>query len=82
MCCTYILYSKLIDRYYIGYTCDVMSERLRKHNINHSGFTGRTNDWKIVCLENYSNRSEAYARERAIKSKKSRAYIESLIANR
>ena len=36
----YILYSKLLNRYYIGSTENIES-RLRKHNTNHKGFTGR-----------------------------------------
>ncbi|MFD2541303.1 GIY-YIG nuclease family protein [Lacinutrix gracilariae] len=78
-CFTYILYSRLLDRYYVGYTCDVLQERLRKHNTNHKGYTGKSNDWEIVCSENYASKTEAYSREREIKSKKSRKYIEYLI---
>ncbi|MDX1270388.1 GIY-YIG nuclease family protein [Bizionia paragorgiae] len=33
---TYILYSDTLDRYYIGYTGDLLIERLRKHNTNGS----------------------------------------------
>jgi predicted GIY-YIG superfamily endonuclease len=28
----YILYSKILDKYYVGYTGDVLAERLRKCN--------------------------------------------------
>jgi len=76
---TYILYSKSIDRYYIGHTGDTVEERLRKHNSNHRGFTGRANDWVIVYTEMYDDKSSAYARERFIKSQKSCGYIERLI---
>ncbi|HNQ67231.1 MAG TPA: GIY-YIG nuclease family protein [Bacteroidales bacterium] len=44
----YILYSKKLDRYYIGYTGDFLEERLRRHNCEHKGFTGSANDWKTV----------------------------------
>ncbi len=44
----YILYSKILDKYYVGYTGDVLAERLRKHNSFHKGFTGTKNDWDIV----------------------------------
>ncbi|MDG5491533.1 GIY-YIG nuclease family protein [Psychroserpens sp. SPM9] len=81
MCFTYILYSESIDRYYVGYTCDELEERLRKHNTNHKGYTGQTNDWRIVYKESYNSKSEAYARERFIKQKKSRHFIERLIAD-
>jgi putative endonuclease len=54
---------------------------LIRHNSNHKGFTGRTADWKIVYKEAYATRSEAYQRELAIKSWKSRKRIEQLIGS-
>ena len=77
----YILYSLAIDGYYIGYTGDVLSERLRKHNTNHKGYTGRTNDWVYVYKECFETSAEAYARERYIKSRKSKKYIGELISS-
>lgn len=79
---TYILYSKKIDSYYVGHTADTLTERLRKHNTNHKGFTGKTNDWEYAYLELFISKKEAYARERYIKSRKSRLYIEVLIQNK
>ena len=78
-CYTYILYSQNQDRYYIGHTCDVIDERLRKHNANHKGYTGNSDDWKLVHIENFESKKDAYLRERAIKKKKSRTYIKQLI---
>ncbi|WP_333908728.1 GIY-YIG nuclease family protein [Marinigracilibium pacificum] len=37
---SYILYSRILDKYYVGHTGDLLTERLRKHNSNHKGFTG------------------------------------------
>lgn len=37
----YILYSKLIDKYYVGCTSMGIEERLRRHLSSHSGFKGR-----------------------------------------
>ena len=76
----YILYSKVLDKYYIGHTSDLES-RLKKHLTNHKGFTGIVSDWQIVYFETFENKSEAYARERAIKKRKSRKYIEKLISS-
>jgi putative endonuclease len=76
---TYILYSTTRNKYYVGYTGDDLQERLRKHNSNHKGFTGKVGDWKIVHTEVYNSKSEAFAREREIKSWKSKARIEILI---
>ena len=75
----YIIYSKSIDNYYIGHTND-LNGRLRRHNSNHNGFTGKANDWEIVYSEEYSCKSDAYARERQVKAWKNRKRILDLIA--
>ncbi|MEN8122669.1 MAG: GIY-YIG nuclease family protein [Bacteroidota bacterium] len=74
----YILFSKQLDKFYIGHTNNI-EERLRKHNSNHKGFTGKANDWEIVYSEEFDTKSGAYARERNIKNWKSRSRIEELI---
>lgn len=78
----YIIYSKSIDRYYIGSSKDPW-KRLGFHNKGLSGnkraFTKRASDWKIVYTRKFENRSKAQAFERKIKSMKSRKFIENLI---
>ena len=54
----YILYSENLDRYYIG-SCEDMEERLSRHLMNHSGFTGRAKDWQVVHIEEYGEKSVA-----------------------
>ena len=76
----YILYSTVLDRYYIGHTEDDMSQRLRRHNANHKGFTGKANDWTVAYTEKLPSKDDAYARERLVKSWKSRIKIEKLIS--
>ena len=75
----YILYSEFLDKYYIGATTDNMLERLRRHNTNHNGFTGKSNDWRVVYSEVFETKSEAFNREKQIKQWKSRKAIELLI---
>ncbi len=75
----YILFSKIKNRYYAGYTADVVDERIRKHNSNHKGFTGKTGDWKLVYSEVFAEKNEAMKRERQIKNWKSRKLIEKLV---
>jgi putative endonuclease len=76
----YILYSSTLDRYYIGHTGDDLQERLRRHNSNHKGFTGKIGDWVIVHTEPYPTKTAAYQREREIKAWKSRRKIDLLIS--
>ncbi len=66
-CIAYILFSEKRNKYYIGHTCDSINERLRKHNANHSGFTGKSNDWVIVYTEKFNDKSLAHKREMQIK---------------
>jgi putative endonuclease len=75
----YILYSPSKDKYYVGATCDDLTERVRKHNTNHKGFTGGTGDWELKYKEPYPNKQQAYKRENEIKGWKSRKRIEALI---
>jgi len=75
----YILYSKTLDRYYVGHCEAPLEERLRRHLSNHKGFTGKAKDWEAAYTESFDNKEEAYRREREIKGKKSREYIGWLI---
>lgn len=73
----YIIYSKIIDQYYVGHSED-LTDRLYRHNNSGSKATKKAKDWKIVYTESYETRAEASRRESEIKKKKSRNYIEQL----
>ena len=75
MCVCYILYSKTLDRFYVGYTCDDLLSRVTRHNQYHKGYTGKTNDWVVVYHEEFGEKKDAMAREKQIKSWKSRKAI-------
>ena len=74
----YIIYSKKLDRYYVGYT-ESIEKRLYEHNAGISTYTSKAEDWVLKYREEYAARSEAIKRESAIKKKKSRSYLEWLI---
>jgi putative endonuclease len=76
----YIIYSATIDKFYIGYTTD-LQKRHEAHNSGISTFTSKAKDWKLKYSEKYETRELAMKREREIKSKKSRKYIEWLIGS-
>ena len=76
----YILYSQSADRYYVGESENV-NERLSSHLKGISKYTSVANDWKIVHVETFESRLLAIKREREIKKKKSRKYIEWLLSN-
>ncbi len=75
---TYIIQSEKNGRYYIGHTADI-EQRIIRHNAGATPSTKAARPWKLVYAEEYSTKSEAYNRERDIKKKKSRVYIEQLI---
>jgi len=74
----YTIYSQSLNKYYIGHTNN-LEGRISRHNTNHTGFTGKVNDWTIVYSEEYPTKSEAYSREMKVKNWKSRKKIEELI---
>jgi putative endonuclease len=75
----YILYSKSIDKYYVGQTYD-LDMRIFRHSFKTTKYTKRADDWNLVYKEEFANRSLAMNGEKEIKSKKSREYIEKLIS--
>ena len=80
MASVYILYSKRLDKYYVG-ACTDLERRLYEHNIGHSKFTATGIPWKLVYQETFEDLKSAKARELKIKKMKSRKYIEGLISS-
>ena len=74
----YILYSKRHDRYYVGH-CEDLNIRLTRHNNKGVPSTKFYTPWILVYSEKFETRSLASVREKEIKNKKSRKYIEFLI---
>jgi putative endonuclease len=74
----YIVYSTSLDRYYVGYTQD-LAKRLNDHNSGISAYTARSKDWQLKWHMSFQTRELAMQKERQIKAKKSRKYIEWLI---
>lgn len=75
----YILYSKIVDKYYVGQTENI-EERMISHSSGISKYTSISTDWILVYSELFETRSQAIIRENEIKKKKSRKYIEWLIS--
>jgi putative endonuclease len=79
---TYILQSGSTGKYYIRSTQN-LERRLAQHNDpNYRGFkiTKRfKGPWRLVCTESFETRSQAMAREKQIKSWKSRKALQELI---
>jgi putative endonuclease len=67
----YILYSKKIDRYYVGISSN-LEWRLQQHNRGLSPYTRGKGPWEIVYSKEFPSRSAAQVREKEIKNWKSR----------
>ena len=74
----YILKSKTNDKYYVGYTED-LDKRLIRHNGKLVKATKSGVPWTIIYTESFNTKSEAYRRERQIKSYKGGKAFKKLI---
>ena len=77
----YILHSKNLDRYYVGYTND-LPRRLSEHNRIKGKYTDTGIPWVVVYTEAFDAKKDAMKREKYIKSTKSKKFIIELIAQR
>ena len=77
----YILFSAILNQYYVGHTQNI-DERLERHNSGSSLSTKKGRPWILLYTETFDTRSEAMIREKAIKKMKSRNYIEQLIRSK
>jgi putative endonuclease len=77
----YILHSKSIDRFYVGYTND-FERRISEHNRIKGKFTDAGIPWVLVYSESFASKKVAMNREKFIKSRKSKTFILDLISQR
>jgi putative endonuclease len=76
----YIIYSRSINRYYVGYTSNI-DERINLHNSGSFGnksYTYCASDWKLFLVIPCDTIEQAVFIESKIKRMKSRKYIENL----
>jgi putative endonuclease len=77
----YILWSLSRQTYYVGCT-DNLERRLQEHNTGRSAFTRRGIPWSLRYFEQFETKERALHREREIKNRKSKKYIERLIEHK
>jgi len=81
MPCTYILYSKTLNSFYVGACNGPLDERIRNHNSKKYGlrkYTSNAEDWILFLEFDALDFGHAVRMERRIKSMKSRKYIQNL----
>ena len=76
--CVDILRSGLDGSFYIGFSSN-LATRIHEHNEGRTGYSSKKRPWTLVHVEWFDSKTDAIVRERLIKSKKSREWIERLI---
>ena len=74
----YILQSLKDASFYVGYTSFLIL-RFRAHQEGKSSHTSKHLPYVVRYIEVFDNKTDALKRERQIKSRKSRTYIQQLI---
>ena len=75
---TYILFSKSINKYYVGHTED-LDERLRRHNAGDGKFTKRGIPWKVEWSFVNETKSNAILLENKIKKRGIKRFLHDII---
>jgi putative endonuclease len=78
----YIIYSKKLDRYYIG-TTDKVEVRLREHNSGfyNDSYTVKGIPWELNLNFECESSEKAYKLEKFLKRMKSRVFLEKVIVD-
>jgi putative endonuclease len=74
----YILKSIKDGSYYIGQTSN-LKERLKQHNRGYSSFTKLRKPYELIYKNSFETRKEAVKKERELKKKKSKIWIDNFI---
>lgn len=67
----YILYSKKLNKFYIGYTENI-KRRVKEHNQGNSKFTTNGIPWVVVYYEAFMYKEDAEREEKFLKTGKGR----------
>ena len=71
----YILHSEKHNKIYIGCTSNLIA-RFHSHNkLSNKGWTKRYRPWRVIYIESFSDKKDAFAREKFLKSGKGREFI-------
>ncbi len=76
----YIIYSQILDKFYIGSTSNVEG-RLQRHNSSNTGFTSSGKPWELKYFEAFKTKTEALKREAQLKKWKNKNVLDELIQN-
>ena len=75
----YILHSKDLNRFYIGFTTDLIKRLFHHENPESRKFTAKAKDWAVFLEIECETDSQGLSIEKHMKKMKSRVFIENLI---
>ena len=75
---TYIIFSKLRNRYYIGSTKDI-ENRIMEHNSGENPSTKNGRPWKLITVFEFQTHREALILENKIKKRGAKRYLKDVI---
>ena len=70
----YILYSRKLNKFYIGYTKDLKS-RFKKHNNGNVSYTSKGVPWILVYYQAFVEKLDAINEEKFLKTGKGREEV-------
>ncbi|MFH1789837.1 MAG: GIY-YIG nuclease family protein [bacterium] len=73
-CFVYYLFSKKIQKYYLGKTCN-LGRRLLEHNNSEEIFTKRGVPWRLVSIIECHDYTQASKLEKKLKQAKNKKYV-------
>jgi len=76
----YIIFSKKLNKRYIGY-CEDLIKRIHSHNKGENYFTSRGLPWKLIYYEAFNSKKDAVREELFLKTGKGRERLKYLLAN-
>jgi len=71
----YILFSKSLNKFYVGFSSLTVKERLNYHLSNHKGFTSKAKDWEIVWSTLFNDKTKALELEKKIKKRGAKRFL-------
>ena len=72
---TYILWSKTIEKYYVGSTKNVI-RRIQNHRMGLSKWTSKATDWILIYSTSFEMRTEALNLEKRIKKRGAKRWLQ------
>ena len=75
----YILHSETLGKYYVGYTSMTIEERIERNSVEQGESIDSGGDWMFVNDEEYTDKNAAISKEKQIKKRGIKRYLDGLM---